>query len=135
MLKIKCIDGGKLPKWNQQNAGLDLYANEDCIVGKNICKIPLGIATEFPPQYVGLIKGRSGLASQGLLILAGVIDSSYRGEWIAAVKNLTDNIIIIKRHDRICQVIFPVILHLQITEVDKLTESIRGSSGFGASGK
>ena len=136
-LLIKRVDGGQVPAWSDRgNAGLDLHSNETIVVHPQwIQKIKLGIATAFPETYVGLLRDRSGLASRGLHVLAGVIDSSYRGEWIATVANLGLEPIEINRFDRICQCIFVPRFHLQITPTDNLPESLRGSSGFGSSGR
>ena len=135
-LLIKRVDGGRVPEWRGgENAGLDLHSNVDCVIEVGTIKlVNLGIATAFPEQYVGLLRDRSGLGSRGLHVLAGVIDSSYRGEWVAALMNLGMEDVKINRFDRVCQCIFTPRFQLQITPTDILPDSIRGSSGFGSTG-
>ncbi|MEA1998466.1 MAG: dUTP diphosphatase [Euryarchaeota archaeon] len=135
-VKIKSI-GGKIPQWkNHGDAGLDLHASESMIImpGKRVM-IPLGIQTEFPPNYVAVIKDRSGLALEGLYTHAGVIDSSYRGEWKVIVENAGDISIEIEKGDRVAQVLFLPCFHLIIQEVEQLSVSEREKGGFGSSGR
>lgn len=134
-LVIKNV-GGIIPKWqNLSDAGLDLHASEDMIIrsySKGI--IPLGIQTEFPPQYVAIIKDRSSLAAKGFYTHAGVIDSSYRGEWKVVVENTSGVDWEVKRGDRIAQVVFLMCLHPSIVITDSLSGSVRGVGGFGSTG-
>lgn len=133
-LKVKLI-GGQLPECRDvTNAGFDLFASEDHVVLSGQRGIvPLGITTEFSPQYVALIKDRSGVAITGRYSHAGVIDSSYRGEWKVVFSN-EGNDWHIEKGDRIAQVLFLPIFHLIVETVDSLQESTRGASGFGSSG-
>lgn len=135
-IRIKSI-GGQIPKWkNMEDAGLDLHASVDMVVapGERIV-MPLGIQTEFGPQYVAIIKDRSGLAGKGICVRAGVIDSSYRGEWKVVMANCGEETWDVKRGDRVAQVIFMPCFHLTIEEVDSLSSSERGGGGFGSSGR
>lgn len=128
--------GGQIPAWKDfSDAGLDLHASEDVVVlaGQRVL-IPLGIATAFPPQYVAVIKDRSGMAARGLYTHAGVIDSSYRGEWKVIAENNGNEAIVIKKGDRVAQVLFLPCFHLKIQTVDVLPESLRGAGGFGSTG-
>jgi dUTP pyrophosphatase len=135
-IKFKNL-GGFIPKWGDPgDAALDLKASVDmAIKAGQRDTVPLGIASEFPPTYVALIKDRSGLASKGYYIHGGVIDSSYRGEWKVIIENATTDAFGICRGDRIAQVIFVSAFHLLVEEVDKLQDSVRGVSGFGSSGR
>ena len=135
-IKIKSI-GGIVPQWKSEgDAGLDLHASADTTVptGQNAL-IGLGIQTEFDPQYVAIIKDRSGLANEGIYTQAGVIDSSYRGEWKVLVVNTGVWDWVVRRGDRIAQVLFLPCHHLLVEEVDELTESLRGVHGFGSTGR
>ena len=84
MIKVKkLIKHAMIPtKNNRYDAGWDLYAAEDVTINAGEqALISTGIALEMPNEYCGLIWSRSGLAvKQGIQVMAGVIDSSYRGE-------------------------------------------------------
>jgi len=135
VIKIKSI-GGIVPTWkSDEDAGLDLHAAVNMTVLPHSQQIvPLGIQTQFSSIYVALIKDRSGLAAKGIHILAGVIDSSYRGEWKVIMLNTSDEPLLIIRGARIAQVLFLAVRHLEIVTVDSLDVSGRGCSGFGSSG-
>ena len=137
-LKIKLCPGGKLPVWvnGTENAGLDLYCKHGTIIHPgDRAVVPLGIVTAFGPQYVAVLKDRSGLAAKrGLTVLAGVIDASYRGEWGAILYNSGNMDVCLTLHERVCQAIFVEVFHPRIQLVDELPQSLRNDTGFGASG-
>ncbi len=138
-LKVKSI-GGKIPCWTSLgDAGLDLHSSEDFSLSPGELRfVPLGIQTSFSVQYVGIIKERSGLAGRGISIQAGVIDSSYRGEWKVLMLNRgggVEGTWDVKKGDRVAQVIFLPCFHLLIEEVNSLSDSKRGVKGFGSSGR
>ena len=122
-------------------AGADLYANvaEDTVIeyGKTM-KIKTGIAMEIPEGYVGLIFARSGLSCKHGLAPAnkvGVIDSDYRGEYIVALHNDTDVPRTIAPQERIAQLVIMPFLEAEFEETAELSETERGSGGFGSTGK
>ena len=97
---------------------------------------PTGIAAAIPEGYVGLIRDRSGLASKGLTVLGGVIDSDYRGE-IKVVLNHADGpgsvSVALAPGDRIAQlVVIPCLL--DGVEVTELADTERGAGGFSSTG-
>ncbi|MEM1634296.1 MAG: dUTP diphosphatase, partial [Nanopusillaceae archaeon] len=105
-LKVKkLVKEAKLPERKREgDAGLDLYCIEDVIIKpKEIKLVSTGIAIEIPKGYFGLIKDRSGLATKGLHVLAGVIDENYRGEVKVVLVNLSDEEIKIEKFSRIAQ--------------------------------
>lgn len=136
-LSIKLV-GGVLPEWSKgyDNAGLDLRAAEGGVIpaGKQIC-VPLGICTAFANNYVGIFKDRSSMAAKRIYTHAGVIDSSYRGEWKALLSNEGIGDFVYASGDKLLQVIFLPCFHLQIMETTSLPESLRGTGGFGSTGK
>jgi len=143
-LQVKCDAGAILPSWNGEpgnlfyaDGGLDIHANEHRGIqpgGRAI--IGTGIYTAFHPQYVALLRDRSGNAAKhGVTVLAGVIDSGYRGEWKIVMLNTSDEVFCIGPGDRICQAIFVQPQHLRIEQVLELPSSDRGEKGFGSSGK
>lgn len=143
-LKIKKTDDAKdlpLPQYMSNGAaGMDLYANvKDHVIIKpgEIKLIPTGIQIELPLNYEAQIRPRSGLAlNYGLTLLntPGTIDSDYRGEIKIIIINLGKEEILIKRGQRIAQMVINEIVKPQIIETDKLSETIRNSGGFGHTG-
>ena len=119
------------------NAGFDLYATEDGVIAPGEREaVPVGICTSFSPQYYMRVAPRSGLAvKSGVDVLAGVIDSSYRGEWKVILHNTSNVHFHFDIGDRIAQAIPEKISTESFEFVDTLTETERGASGFGASGK
>lgn len=125
-------------------AGADLYACIDPSTVVNIApgetaKLSVGIKTEIPDGYVGLIFARSGLATKQDLAPAnkvGVIDSDYRGEWFVPLHNHGSKIRTIANGERIAQVIIMPVPKVQFETVasDTLTETERGEGGFGSTG-
>ena len=99
---------------------------------------PLGFATAIPEGYYFKVVPRSGLALwDGLSIIntPGTIDTGYRNEWMAIVVNLSNRDVILKKGDRICQVILGKLHDYEFIETDELLDSERGLGGFGSTGK
>ena len=118
-------------------AGLDCFAPYDMTVPCTRMLVNLGFSLELPTNTCGLLKPCSGLAVQyGLDILAGVIDSDYRGEVKVLLHNTGDKPIYFKRGDKICQLlVVPCFTdyHLIPFESDELlSTTYRGTAGFGA---
>jgi dUTP pyrophosphatase len=103
-----------------------------------IKKLPLGIKTEFPAGRVARVYPRSGLGSRGITLAnnVGIIDSSYRGEWMAPMINLGKEEYTIHPGDRILQAEMGRVLPVDFATVDEadLGLSDRGEGGFGSSG-
>ncbi len=123
------------------SAGVDLYAaNEADIiipVGGRV-QVPTGIALSMPVDCEAQIRPRSGLALKyGLTLLntPGTIDSDYRGEIQLIVINLGDKEYILKRGERIAQMVFSRVLQAELLETDELDDTLRGAGGFGHTGK
>jgi dUTP pyrophosphatase len=142
-INIKLLnEKAKVPtKGSAAAAGYDLYAANDDIISispHNTLKIDTGIAIEIPEGYFGAIYARSGLATKHGLRPAncvGVIDSDYRGNIIVALHNDTDEIQQIGINERIAQLIIQPYLSIDFNIVNDLSETDRGSTGFGDSGK
>ena len=97
-------------------------------------KIPLGFAVEIPNGYEGIIKGRSGLASKGIISALGTIDEGYTGEVCAIITNLSGSDFIVNPGDRICQFKVQKAEKIMFEKVEHLAPSERGSGGFGSTG-
>jgi len=136
-LKVKkLVENAKLPERKREgDAGLDLYCIEDVEILPNEIKlISTGIAIEIPKGYFGLIKDRSGLATKGLHVLAGVVDENYRGEVKVVMINLGKEKIKLEKFSRIAQLIIIPYAKVEVEEVEELSETERGEKGFGSSG-
>ena len=93
---------------------------------------------EIPEGYFGAIFARSGLASkQGLrpANCVGVVDSDYRGEFMIALHNDTDEERVIAGKERIAQMVVMPYLSVEFEEVETLNETERGEGGFGSTGR
>jgi len=130
-----------LPKYmSDLAAGMDLYAavENDLIIPSNEWKlVPTGIAISLPEGYEAQVRPRSGLAlKQGVSILntPGTVDADYRGEVGIILMNHSKGDIVIKRGDRIAQMIINEIVRIEFEEVTELTETKRGAGGFGHTG-
>ncbi len=138
-LHIKKIqEDAKLPtRAHHNDAGVDLYANERVTVPVGeIGRIKTGIAIEIPEGHAGLCWDKSGLSTKyGIKVLAGVIDSGYRGELVLGVINFGKESYTFQKGDKVMQMLIQKVELLEVEEVKELTDSHRGSSGFGSTGK
>lgn len=142
-IKIKKLtDTAKTPtRGSEYAAGYDLYAD----VKENVqvkphetVKIGTGLAMEIPDGYFGAIFARSGLAAKEGLRPAncvGVCDSDYRGEYIVAIHNDSEETRTITAGERIAQLVVMPYLPVTFDEVSELTDTNRGEGGFGSTGK
>jgi dUTP pyrophosphatase len=136
--KISGNDDIPLPRYmTNQAAGMDIFAaviEEEIILPGQRKKIPTGIKIALPEGYEAQIRPRSGLAiNQGITLLnsPGTIDADYRGEIALIVINLGEEPFIVKRGMRLAQMIIQKICRLDWVETAKLTNTSRGSGGFG----
>lgn len=121
------------------DAGIDLHARIDIEVAPgDRALVPNGIAIALPVGFVAFVVPRSGFAlRQGgtLLNSPGIIDAGYRGEIASIVHNAGSETLVIRRGDRIAQMLVLRIPEVQFTEVDALPGTQRGSGGFGSTGR
>jgi len=99
---------------------------------------PLGFATAIPEGYYFKVVPRSGLALwDGISIVntPGTIDSGYRNEWMAIVVNLSNEKVVLKVGERICQIILGKMHDYEFVDMKELPKSDRGLGGFGSTGK
>ena len=122
---------------NDTDAGWDLYATKQRFLGPNQrATFSTGICLEVPQGFVGLIWPRSGLSvKKGIDVLAGVVDSGYRGEVKVCLLNTGHEWLEVEEGDRIAQILFQEVPEFQLLEVDTVQNSDRGAGGFGSSGK
>lgn len=126
---------------HEGDAGFDLYAclDEPITIGAGkTVKVPTGLSIAIPDGYFGAVFARSGLATkQGLrpANCVGVCDAPYRGEYIVALHNDSDEDRVVNPKDRIAQLIIMPFLTAQFNLVSELDETERGAGGFGSTGK
>lgn len=134
--------GAILPAYGScEAAGADLYACLEAPVtiepGKTAF-VPTGIAMEVPKGCAGLVYARSGLACKRGLAPAnkvGVVDSDYRGEIMVALHNHASTPQRIENGERIAQMVITPVLTPEYRIVPELSDTSRGTGGFGSTGK
>lgn len=156
-LKVKRLDKDlPLPAYQTDgSAGMDLYSTVDIVLTGNDT-IGTGIAVAIPRGYVGLIKGRSGMAFKSdIEAFNGVIDSDYRGEVSVRLRDFKvcsndtqskfgspfgtkifgPNIdYVVRRGDRIAQLVVLPCPQILVQECSDLEDTARGTGGFGSTG-
>lgn len=137
-LSFKKLDSrATLPsRGSSLSAGLDLYSIEDFLIQpKQRVSARTGLAVAIPEGYYGRIAPRSGLAMRvGLDVLSGVIDADYRGEIICLLYNTGDEPIDLPAQTKMCQLILEKIITPEPRWADDISETERGSGGFGSTG-
>ncbi len=124
----------------QGSAGMDVCAalTSDLVIGPGeTALVPTGFSIELPPGYEAQIRPRSGLAiksSVGILNSPGTIDSDYRGEVRIILTNFGKAPFVVRRGDRIAQMIVAAYARVDWEPVQTLEHSARGEGGFGHTG-
>ena len=142
-VKIVNKSDNNLPAYETaSSAGMDLraYLPEGPITLKPMQRmlIPTGLFMEIPEGYEGQVRPRSGLAiKSGITVLntPGTIDADYRGEVKIILINLSDSDFVINSGDRVAQIVFAKCEQMEVVNVEILSDTERGSGGFGHTGK
>lgn len=145
-LKIKRLDNKfvdiELPKYSTVgSSGMDVRAAvepEMIIKAGHVGLVPTALSLEIPFGYEIQVRPRSGLALKnqiGVLNSPGTIDSDYRGELKIILMNFGNEDFVIKRGDRIAQLVVAKVYQANITIATELNNTERGDGGFGSSGK
>lgn len=128
----------KIPNYaHPGDVGMDLYSTEAYTLAPGERRVfPVGFALEFPTGYAAIVKDKSSLPKNfGLHTMGGVFDAGYRGEYNVQLINLGTEPCTIEIGQKIAQlVIIPVVIP-ELVEVTELSESARGTGGFGSTGK
>ncbi len=144
MIKVPIINNSHydLPSYStNQSSGLDLRANilEKIILSPFERKlIPTGLSISIPEGYEAQVRPRSGLSiKNGITVLnsPGTIDSDYRGDIGVILINLSKESYTINPGDRMAQLVFSKYEKIEWRIVSDLTDSNRGKSGFGSTGR
>ena len=138
-IKIKLLsEVGKIPtKGTDFSAGYDLYAAENGEIDPlKRCLIKTNISIAIPKGYYGRIAPRSGLAyKNGIDVMAGVINSDYRGDVGVILYNTGIEVFSFNRGDRIAQLVIEKCHKADWVQVDDLSDTDRGDGGYGHTGK
>lgn len=143
LLKIKKVSGCEdiqTPKFmTEGSVGMDIYASvvQEIIKPGEIKVIPTGICIQLPKGYEAQVRPRSGLAANygiSLVNSPGTIDWDYRGEIKIIMINHGNEDFVIKRGDRIAQLVFHKVEIPIIELVENLDSTERGNNGFGSTG-
>lgn len=145
-LKIKRISEKfndiSLPNYaTKGSAGMDIRAaiDDELVINSGEIKlVPTNLIFEIPEGFEIQVRPRSGLALKhgiGLLNSPGTIDSDYRGEVGIIMYNISKENFVIKRGDRIAQIVLSKYYTADILETEVISESKRGEGGFGHTGK
>ena len=138
MLNFKRLDPRAIlpTRGSTAAAGLDLYSIENVHIPPHQRVLArTGLAVAIPQGFYGRVAPRSGLAvKNGLDVLAGVIDSDYRGELCCALLNTGDELIELPQGGRLCQLIIEQIITPTPAWTDDLDDTTRGGGGFGSTG-
>jgi len=145
MIKVlvkKLNPKAELPKYKTEgSSGMDLMAlieNPITIKSQNSALIPTGLSIAIPEDMEVQIRPRSGLAAKSnisVLNTPGTIDSDYRGEIKIILFNHGKEEFTVNNNDRIAQMVLMPVLKAEFKEVEELPKTVRGSGGFGSTGK
>lgn len=149
-MRVRCrrlphADGLPLPAAaSEGSAGFDLFAAVDEADGGlelapgDRALVPTGLVLELPEGTEGQVRPRSGLALRhGVTILnaPGTIDSDFRGELAVLLVNLGDEPYVVRRGDRIAQLVVARLVDIELEPADELVPSRRDAGGFGSTGR
>jgi dUTP pyrophosphatase len=144
-MKIKRVGHGEglaMPAYESAGAaGMDLIAatTDDLIIAPgDRALVPAGIAIELPEGYEAQVRPRSGLAlKKGVTVLnaPGTVDSDYRGELGIILINHGKEPYVVRRGERIAQLVIAATVRAKPVETEELTATTRGSGGYGSTGK
>lgn len=142
-VRVRRVRPSDLPLPSYQTphaAGLDLLADVTeplTLEPMERRLVPTGLSIELPEGFEAQVRPRSGLAlKQGLTCLntPGTIDADYRGEVGVLLVNLSREPSVIRRGDRVAQLVVAPVSHATLVEVDALSDTSRGAGGFGSTG-
>ena len=137
-MKVKKLDPrAQLPlRAHPTDSGADLFALQRTVLPPHtVVKVRTGIAVELPENTSGIIWGKSSVESQGIKALAGLVDAPYRGELIVCMYNLNDNEFVFEAGQKVAQLVVLPTLYPTFEEAEELSDTNRGSGGFGSTGK
>lgn len=137
-IKVKKLKPeAKMPKYHHPgDVGMDVYSMETVtLMPGEHHRFYHGFAMEFPVGYAAIIKDKSSISNAGLHTMGGVFDAGFRGEYNTHLVNLSDKSYTVEEGDKIAQIIIYPVEIADLVETDSLSESERGTGGFGSTGR
>ena len=139
---------------HEDDAGIDCYALEDILLPPfsllkpgepaSVC-VPLGFGIKMPRRTLldrllgkywhAELTSRSSQNKRGVMVLRGIIDQSYLGEYIVCLVNLNNHEVVYQKGDRICQILFYKERKVHSKDIRVLSVEKRGKGGFGSTGR
>ncbi|MGZ4613892.1 MAG: dUTP diphosphatase [Kineosporiaceae bacterium] len=139
-MSLVLYEGATTPSYSHPgDAGADLTCAHDVTLGPGErATVATGVRVALPEGYAGFVHPRSGLASHhGVTVLnaPGTVDAGYRGEIRVTLLNTDpETAVVLRRGDRIAQLVVQRVERAVFVEVDELPASARGAGGFGSTG-
>ena len=135
-LEVPVLTGSKIPVRSSLGAAAyDITAASTTMLPPGqVTRVDLKLALQIPVGYFMKLQSRSGLASKGIIAVAGIIDADYRGPVQALLLNFSRNSFIVKKGQRCVQATFLPVITAQFIEQDELETTDRGDHGFGSTG-
>jgi dUTP pyrophosphatase len=120
---------------HKNDAGYDLYSTENAWIRSGETRaIMTNARVCIPAGYVGIVTGRSGLNTEGILCHLGTIDAGYTGPIWVVLSNLNHHMVEVKRGDRVAQLVILELPEVELVE-GILPETERGKKGLGSTGR
>ena len=135
-MKIKLDECAIKPnRAHEEDAGLDLFSREQVgIMPHSAQTFDTGVHIQLPQNTVGFLKSKSGLNIKYGITSEGVIDEGYTGSIVVKLYNHSDDIYIVRKGDKITQLVILPIEKPTLEIVNELEETSRGENGFGSTG-
>ena len=136
-IRFKKLDPEAIPfSYSREcDACMDMYAlNSGYLLAGETYVVQTGIAVEIPKEFEGIVRGRSGLSSKGLIVPLGTIDEEYRGDVGIIITNCSNDNFYFKKGERLAQFTIKPVYRIKLQEVEELNSTDRNTDGFGSSG-
>ena len=117
------------------DACMDMFSVEDKVLHTGqTAIISTGIAIEIPEGYEGIVRGRSGLASNGIQVHLGTIDENYVGDIGIIITNNSSKLFYVTKGAKLAQFTIKPVYRIDLVEAQKIKDTERGENGYGSSG-
>lgn len=137
VMKVKKLSPqARLPhRAHETDSGADLFALTRTVLPPHaVTHVHTGVCVELPENTSGIIWGKSSVESKGIKAMAGLVDAPYRGELIVCMFNLNDTEFVFEAGQKVAQLVVLPTLYPTFEESAELTDTSRGSGGFGSTG-
>lgn len=136
-VKVKLSPMAYLPdRAHDTDAGADIRTPEGFVLPAHGSEIvATGVYIQLLPSTVGMLKSKSGLNIKHGIISEGVIDEGFSGELMVKLYNLSDEDYTFHRGDKITQLVIMPVHYVTFEQVDEIQGGVRGSNGYGSTGR